>query len=79
MEPGEAREAADARLALAEPDLAEVDLVLVMSVFPGFGGQKFMGEVLDKVRWLRAQGYQGWIDYSFPQERVIIAGQIFVL
>jgi len=40
----------------------EVDLILVMSVFPGFGGQAFMGEVLDKVRWLRTQGYQGWIE-----------------
>lgn len=40
----------------------EVDLILVMSVFPGFGGQKFISEVLDKVRWLRAAGYEGWIE-----------------
>ena len=40
----------------------EVDLILVMSVVPGFGGQSFLGEVLDKVRWLREQGYQGWIE-----------------
>src|SRR5262245_53219413 len=33
--------------------LGEVELVLVMSVFPGFGGQKFMPEVLPKVAWLR--------------------------
>lgn len=28
--------------------LDKIDLVLIMSVVPGFGGQKFMGEVLDK-------------------------------
>lgn len=32
-----------------------VDLVLIMSVWPGFGGQKFMSEVLPKVEALRAR------------------------
>ena len=41
-------------LSAIEPYLAEVDAVLVMSVMPGFGGQKFQPEVLDKVRAIRA-------------------------
>lgn len=42
--------------------LDEVDLVLVMSVFPGFGGQRFMEHTLEKTRWLRAQGYTGHVE-----------------
>tara|TARA_B100000315_G_C14328220_1_gene474038 strand:+ start:56 stop:715 length:660 start_codon:yes stop_codon:yes gene_type:complete len=37
------------------PVLNLIDLVLVMSVNPGFGGQKFMKEVLDKVKILRKE------------------------
>ena len=33
--------------------LNKIDLVLIMSVNPGFGGQKFMPEVLDKVKKLK--------------------------
>ena len=35
--------------------LAELDMVLVMSVEPGFGGQSFIPESLDKVRALRKE------------------------
>ena len=37
------------------PVLDIIDLVLVMSVNPGFGGQKFMKETLDKVKILRKE------------------------
>lgn len=39
---------------MAEPVLPLCDLVLLMSVNPGFGGQAFIPEVLDKIRALRA-------------------------
>ena len=35
------------------PFLKDIDLVLVMTVEPGFGGQEFMAEQLDKLRVLR--------------------------
>ena len=36
--------------------LSHYDTLLVMSVEPGFGGQEFMPEVLDKVRKARSHG-----------------------
>ena len=40
-------------ISLIDNHLDEIDLVLIMSVNPGFGGQKFMPEVLDKVKKLK--------------------------
>ena len=37
------------------PFLEKIDLVLIMSVNPGFGGQKFMKETLKKVETLRKE------------------------
>lgn len=45
-----------------EPLLDRVDLVLVMSVVPGFGGQAFMPQVLEKTAWLREQGFAGHVE-----------------
>lgn len=44
-----------------QPFLAELDLVLVMSVVAGFGGQKFRAGVLPKVQALRDMGFAGEI------------------
>ncbi|MEY2472147.1 MAG: ribulose-phosphate 3-epimerase [Actinomycetota bacterium] len=39
---------------MVEPFLADIDLLLCMSVFPGFGGQSFIPGALDTVRAARA-------------------------
>ncbi len=41
------------KLETIENYLEKIDLVLIMSVNPGFGGQKFMPEVLSKIRMLK--------------------------
>ena len=40
--------------AAVEPYLSLVDMVLIMTVEPGFGGQKLISECIDKVREVRA-------------------------
>ena len=37
------------------PYLDKVDMVLLMSVFAGFGGQKFIPETMDKIRFIRQE------------------------
>ncbi len=44
------------------PYVSGLDLVLVMSVFAGFGGQEFMPEVLPKVGVLRRLGFAGEVE-----------------
>jgi ribulose-phosphate 3-epimerase len=44
------------------PLLPHVDRVLVMSVFPGFAGQSFLPESLDRVRAVRAMGWDGELE-----------------
>ncbi len=45
----------DTPLDAARAYLGDVDLLLCMTVFPGFGGQSFIGDVMDKVAQARAE------------------------
>ena len=60
--------------------LPKVDLVLVMSVEPGFGGQSFMPDSLDKVRELAAIKREQGLDYIIEIDGGISAknaGEVF--
>mgnify|MGYP001249009398 FL=1 len=43
----------ESKVELINEFLDQIDLVLIMSVNPGFGGQKFIPEVLDKIKQLK--------------------------
>ena len=60
-------------LASLEEILPEVDYVLLMSVNPGFGGQKLIPAVLEKARKLRE-----WVDRDRRSVRIEIDGGVTV-
>ena len=43
----------DTNIDIIKENLSNIDLVLIMSVYPGFGGQKFIPEVLSKIEDLK--------------------------
>ena len=61
----------DTPVSCVESELALCDMVLVMSVFPGFGGQKFIADVLEKCKEIR-----GILDESNPSCLLEIDGGI---
>ena len=53
------------------PYLDDIDMALVMSVHPGFGGQKFIPDVLDKVRIIRSYYRDNNMDKDIEIDGVI--------
>ncbi|NLT57395.1 MAG: ribulose-phosphate 3-epimerase [Clostridiales bacterium] len=62
-----------------EPYLRYLDLVLVMSVEPGFGGQAFMPEVLPKIRRLLELKLSGGHYYNIQVDGGVNRGNIAML
>ena len=56
---------------VALPFLKECDIILVMTVEPGFGGQKFMADMMPKVAQLRA-----WINEQNPDCELEVDGGV---
>jgi len=78
----------DIDVGVIEPHLGELDVVLMMTVRPGFGGQAFLPEVLPKIRRARellsSAGVQadievdGGVNLSTVDEAVAAGGEILV-
>jgi len=54
------------QIKIIENELNNIDLVLIMSVFPGFGGQKFIPETINKIKELKKIKEKN--NYSFDIE-----------
>ena len=56
----------DIKIEAIEKYLQKVDLVIVMTVFPGFGGQKFLNDQIYKIKYLKE--YKTNMDINFEIE-----------
>jgi ribulose-phosphate 3-epimerase len=54
----------ETKVSIIKDHLEQIDLVLIMSVNPGFGGQKFMPEVLGKIKELKNIQNEQNIDFD---------------
>ena len=77
----------ETKVSIIKDHLDQIDLVLIMSVNPGFGGQKFMPEVLDKIKELKniqkgqSLGFDIEIDggINFENSKIAIAAGANIL
>lgn len=63
----------DTPVSVLEPYVDKVDMILIMSVNPGFGGQKFMPIALNKLKCVKA-----WADEKNPNLYIQVDGGITV-
>lgn len=63
----------DTPVSVLEPYINKVDMILIMSVNPGFGGQKFMPVALNKLKRVKA-----WADEKNPDLYIQVDGGITV-
>ena len=61
----------DTDVSVLKPFLKDFDVFLIMCVEPGFGGQKFIPESLDKIRTLRE-----WLNEADLSSRIEVDGGI---
>ncbi len=77
----------ETKVSVIKNHLDQIDLVLIMSVNPGFGGQKFMPEVLDKIKELKLIQKERYIDFdieidggiNFENSKIAIAAGANIL
>ena len=77
----------DSEINIAEEYLDKIDLILIMSVYPGFGGQKFINRVikkiveLDKIRSQRKLNFKIEIDggINFETSKIAIDAGVDIL
>ncbi len=63
----------DTPVSVLEKYVSQVDMVLIMCVYPGFGGQKFIPESLDRIRELKAM-----LDAKNLQVDIQVDGGIYI-
>ncbi len=77
----------ETKVSIIKDHLDQIDLVLVMSVNPGFGGQKFIPKVLDKIKELKIIQKEQNIDFdieidggiNFENSKIAIAAGANIL